>query len=75
MAVKSRTQQNRSLGKRLRKAKFQADPDERKLVASELASPCVEIHWTTRELDSLEELVSASKANRPTEALIRAMRD
>jgi hypothetical protein len=35
----------------------------------------VEIKWTGRELESLAELVSAGEANRPTDALIRAMRE
>ena len=33
------------------------------------------IKWTGRELESLAQLVSAGEANRPTDALIRAMRD
>src|ERR1700693_2080207 len=44
-------------------------------VAPDLALPRVEIKWTGRELESLAELVSAGEANRPTDALIRAMRD
>ena len=44
-------------------------------VAPDLALPRVEIKWTGRELESLAELVSAGEANRPTEALIRAMKD
>ena len=34
-----------------------------------------EIRWTERELRSLAELASAAEASRPTQALIRAMRD
>jgi hypothetical protein len=44
-------------------------------VAPDLALPRVEIKWTGRELESLAELVSTGEANRPTDALIRAMRD
>src|ERR1700730_5640010 len=44
-------------------------------VAPDLTVPRVEIKWTGRELESLAELVSAGEANRPTDALIRAMRD
>ena len=44
-------------------------------VAPDLVLPRVEIKWTGRELESLAELVSAGEANRPTDALIRAMRD
>jgi hypothetical protein len=44
-------------------------------VAPDLALPRVEIKWTGPELESLAELVSAGEANRPTDALIRAMRD
>jgi hypothetical protein len=44
-------------------------------VAPDLALPRVEIKWTERELESLAELASAGKANHPTDALIRAMRD
>ncbi len=44
-------------------------------VAPDLALPRVEIEWTKRELHSLAKLASAAEANRPTEALIRAMRD
>src|ERR1700735_2898707 len=40
-----------------------------------LVLPRVDIKWTGRELESLAELVSAVEANRPTDALIRAMRD
>jgi len=44
-------------------------------VAPDMSLPRVEIKWTERELESLAELASAGEANRPTEALIRAMRD
>ena len=44
-------------------------------VAPDLGLPRVDIKWTTRELESLAELLSAGDANRPTDALIRAMRD
>lgn len=44
-------------------------------VAPDLALPRVEIQWTERELESLAQLASAPKADPPTEALIRAMRD
>src|ERR1700692_3026524 len=44
-------------------------------VAPDLVLPRVDIKWTGRELESLAELVSAGKPNRPTDALIRAMRD
>ena len=44
-------------------------------VAPDLALPRVEIKWTGRELESLAELISTGEANRPTDALIRAMRD
>jgi hypothetical protein len=44
-------------------------------VAPDVALPRVEIKWTERELESLAELASASEANLPTEALIRALRD
>ena len=44
-------------------------------VAPDLVLPRVEITWTSRELESLAELVSAGEANRPTDALIRALRD
>ena len=44
-------------------------------VAPDFALPRVEIKWSARELESLAELVSAAEANRPTDALIRAMRD
>jgi hypothetical protein len=44
-------------------------------VAPDLVLPRVDIKWTGRELESLAELVSAAEANRPTDALIRAMRD
>jgi hypothetical protein len=43
-------------------------------VAPDLALPRAEIKWTGRELESLAELVSAGEANRPTDALIRALR-
>ena len=44
-------------------------------VAPDLALPRVEIQWAGRELESLAELVSAGEAKRPTDALIRALRD
>jgi len=44
-------------------------------VAPDLVLPRVEIAWTKRELESLAELASATEANAPTDALIRAMRD
>src|SRR6266702_3112415 len=44
-------------------------------VAPDLVLPRVDIKWTERQLESLAELVSAAEANRPTDALIRAMRD
>src|SRR5437660_3901783 len=44
-------------------------------VAPDLVLPRVEIKWTERELASLAELASATEANPPTEALIRALRD
>ena len=44
-------------------------------VAPDLDLPRVDIKWTGRELESLAELVSVAEANRPTDALIRAMRD
>ena len=42
-------------------------------VASDLVLPRVSIEWTERQLESLAEL-AAREANRPTDALIRAMR-
>jgi hypothetical protein len=44
-------------------------------VAPEVSLPRVEIDWTSRELESLAKLASASEANPPTEKLIRALRD
>src|SRR5260370_37525371 len=44
-------------------------------VAPDLVLPRVDIKWTGRELESLAELVSSGEANRPTDALIRSMRD
>jgi hypothetical protein len=44
-------------------------------VAPDVALPRVEIQWTERELESLAQLASQPKADPPTEALIRAMRD
>src|SRR6202165_536519 len=44
-------------------------------VAPDLILPRVDIEWTGRELESLAKLVSAGGVNRPTDALIRAMRD
>ena len=44
-------------------------------VAPKLSLPRVEIQWTERELASFAKLASRPEAARPTEALIRAMRD
>ena len=44
-------------------------------VAPDLVLPRVEIKWTGRELESLAALTSAREANRPTDALMRAMRE
>jgi hypothetical protein len=44
-------------------------------VAPDLVLPRVDIKWTGRELESLAALVSAGEASRPTDALVRAMRD
>ena len=44
-------------------------------VAPDVSLPRVDLHWTARELERIGELVSASEANAPTEALIRALRD
>jgi hypothetical protein len=44
-------------------------------VAPEANLPRIEIVWTEKELASLAELVSSADARRPTEALVRAMRD
>ena len=44
-------------------------------VAPDASLPRVEIQWTERELESLAKLASRPKADPPTEALIRAMRD
>src|SRR6267378_3382427 len=44
-------------------------------VAPEIALPRVEIQWTEKELGSLAALASAAEAGRPTQTLIRAMRD
>src|SRR5258707_11888619 len=44
-------------------------------VAPEAVLPRVEIQWTEKELGSLAALASAAEASRPTQALIRAMRD
>src|ERR1039457_3243001 len=44
-------------------------------VAPDLVLPRVDIKWTGRELESLAALISAGAASRPTDALIRAMRD
>jgi hypothetical protein len=44
-------------------------------VAPELNLPRVSIKWTRRELESLANLVTSEKANRPTAALVRALRD
>jgi hypothetical protein len=44
-------------------------------VAPQVALPHVEIQWTKREVESLAELASAPEANKPTELLIRAMRN
>jgi hypothetical protein len=43
-------------------------------VAPDLVLPRVDIKWTGRELESLAEL-AGGEPNRPTDALIRAMRD
>jgi hypothetical protein len=44
-------------------------------VAPDVGLPRVDIKWTEKELESLAELASAPEAKRPTEALIRALRD
>ena len=44
-------------------------------VAPDLVLPRVEVKWTDRELESLAKLAGAEKANQPTDALRRAMRD
>src|SRR5258708_14142544 len=44
-------------------------------VPPDLVRSRVDIKWTGRELESLAELVSSWEANRPTDALIRAMRE
>src|SRR5258707_13838871 len=44
-------------------------------VAPDVALPRVAIHWTQRELESLAKLASRPEADRPTVALVRAMRD
>ena len=44
-------------------------------VAPDVALPRVDIQWTERELENLAKLASRPKADAPTEALIRAMRD
>ena len=44
-------------------------------VAPDLVLPRVDIKWTGRELESLAGLASAEEASRPTDALIRAMKD
>jgi hypothetical protein len=44
-------------------------------VAPDSVMPQAEIKWTERELESLAKLASAPKANPPTDALIRALRD
>ena len=44
-------------------------------VAPDLLLPRVEIEWTEHELANLAKLASATDANPPTEALIRALRD
>lgn len=44
-------------------------------VAPDVALPRVEIQWTKRELESLAELAYAPEANKPTELLIRALRN
>ena len=44
-------------------------------VALDVVLPRVNIKWTERELKSLAELASAAEADRPTETLIRAIRD
>src|SRR5713226_10654013 len=44
-------------------------------VAPDLILPRVEIEWIGRELESLAEFLSAGEASRPTDTLIRALRD
>ena len=44
-------------------------------VAPDLVLPRVDIKWTGRELESLAGLASAEETSRPTDALIRAMKD
>ena len=44
-------------------------------VAPDLVLPRVEIEWTGRELERLAKLAAKADANRPTDALVRAMRD
>ena len=44
-------------------------------VAPDATLPRVEIQWTSRELESLAELAFAEEPHRPTDALIRAMRE
>ena len=44
-------------------------------VAPDVALPRVDIQWTERELENHAKLASRPKADAPTEALIRAMRD
>jgi len=43
-------------------------------VAPDVPMPHVDIEWSDRELESLAELASASKAPQPTELLISALR-
>jgi hypothetical protein len=43
-------------------------------VAPDLILPRVELKWTERELESLAKLASATDVDRPTDALVRAMR-
>ncbi len=44
-------------------------------VAPDLVLPRVDIQWTGRELESLAGLASAAETSRPTDVLIRAMKD
>ena len=59
----------------LRQVPFSAQAPRVGEKAPEFTLPRIEIQWTERELESLAELAAASKPRRPTEALIRAMRD
>src|ERR1035438_5424333 len=44
-------------------------------VAPDLVLPQVPTNWTAREREGLADLVSAGEANKPSDALIRAMKD